>query len=60
MNAETRSLLSEHLFNQAEDQRLDDDEFDPEAMEEYVWGVFEDWGNGDWDAAEVKLLRLRA
>lgn len=61
MNAETRHLLSAHLFDQAESARLDeDDRMDSfEEMECQVWGVFEDWASEDYEAASAKLIRIR-
>lgn len=56
MNAETKHLLSEHLFNVAADEELDDEDLTDlyEEMEWQVWGVFEDWGNEDWESASIQ------
>jgi len=60
MNVETKTLLSEYLLDKSIDEDLDEMELmdSYEEMEWQVWGVFEDWSNEDWDAAETKILRV--
>jgi hypothetical protein len=62
MNAKTRHLLSEYLFNKSADEALDEeDRMDLyEQMEDSVWGVFEDWENEDWEAANAKIVRIKS
>ncbi len=62
MNAKTRHLLSEYLLNKSIAEALDEeDRMDLyEQTEESVWGVFEDWDNQAWEAANAKILRIKS
>lgn len=61
MNAETKRILSQYLFDKAVEEELDEQDWmdSLDEMEDNVWGVFRDWADGDWESAEIKLLRIR-
>jgi hypothetical protein len=61
MDAETKRLLAEYLFQQAEDERLDEDEWMDwiDRIEDDVWGFFSDVAEGDVESAELRLIRIR-
>ena len=60
MNAETKHLLSQYLFDSLREQEWDEQDLMDyiDRMEDDVWGVFRDWADEDWESAEVKLLRI--
>jgi hypothetical protein len=61
MDAETKRLLAEYLFQQAENERLDEDEWMDwiDRIEDDVWGFFSDVAEGDVESAELRLIRIR-